>query len=85
MKEIELGLCPICNRMMYIGKSVDRHHFIPKSKGGKETEYIHKICHSKIHSLFTNSMLEKEYNTPEEIRKHEEMQKFIKWVSKKRM
>jgi hypothetical protein len=31
------GACPICDRDMYdAAKSIDRHQFIPKSRGGKE-------------------------------------------------
>ncbi|MCB0650614.1 MAG: HNH endonuclease [Saprospiraceae bacterium] len=79
----ELGSCPICQRLMYDDGSVDKHHFIPKSKGGRETEYIHKVCHSKIHSLFTEKELAAEYKTAEKLREHPEIQKFLKWVSSK--
>ena len=82
MDEI-IGKCPICNRDMIDGYFVDRHHFLPKCRGGKETEYIHKICHRKIHSLFTDKLLEKKYNTAESILEHPEIIKFVKWVSKK--
>jgi hypothetical protein len=80
MSKIEVvGQCPICDRDMWKGDSIDKHHMVPKCRGGKETEYLHKICHRKIHSIWT----EKEYNDPEKIKEHEEMQKFIKWVNKK--
>lgn len=79
----ELGSCPICERLMYDDGSVDKHHFIPKSKGGRETGYIHKVCHSKIHSLFTEKELAVEYKTAEKLREHPEIQKFLKWVSSK--
>ena len=78
-----VGQCPICDRDMWKGDSIDKHHMVPKCRGGKETEYLHKICHRKIHSIWTEKELEKEYNDPEKIKEHEEMQKFIKWVSKK--
>ena len=61
----EIGICPICNRMMIEGPSVDKHHFVPKSEGGVDTVFIHRVCHSKIHSLFTEKELAEEYNTPE--------------------
>lgn len=67
---------------MWKGSS-DKHHFVPKSQGGKETEIIHKICHVKIHSLWTEKQLAKDFNTPEKIVENEDMKKFIKWVSKK--
>ena len=78
-----VGICPICFREMWEGNSINKHHFYPKCKGGKETEYLHKVCHRKIHSIFTDSQLAKTYNNAEIIREHPEMQKFIKWISKK--
>jgi len=77
--------CPICNRELIKGNSVDEHHFIPKSRGGKASDkiLIHKICHQKLHSVFTNKELEKKFNTPEKCKSHFEIKKFIKWVSKK--
>lgn len=84
MSKIEIvGQCPICDRDMWKGNSIDKHHMVPKCRGGKETEYLHKICHRKIHSIWTEKELEKEYNDSEKIKEHEEMQNFIKWVNKK--
>jgi len=78
-----IGICPICDREMWDDDSSDRHHFYPKCKGGKETEYVHRICHRKIHSLFTENELAKKYNRAELVRNHPEIIKFVKWVSKK--
>lgn len=78
------GICPLCERDMYdAANSIDKHHFIPKCKGGKATELVHVICHRKIHSLFTEAECAKEYSDPERVRSHPEMEKFIKWISKK--
>lgn len=78
------GKCPICERDMYDAfGSIDKHHFIPKCKGGKETTLIHLVCHRKVHSLFTEAECAKEYSDPELVKAHPEMQKFIKWISKK--
>jgi hypothetical protein len=82
MKEI-IGICPICNREMWKGYFIDRHHFYPKCKGGKETEWVHQICHQKIHSTFSENELAKEYNNADDVKSHEEIIKFINWVSKK--
>jgi hypothetical protein len=78
-----IGNCPICDREMWEGTSIDKHHFLPKCRGGKETEYVHKICHRKIHATFSEKELEKEYHNPELVKSHPEMQKFISWVSNK--
>ena len=78
-----IGKCPICDREMWQGTSIDRHHFFPKCKGGRETEWLHKICHRKIHSLFTETKLAKTYNTSESFKDVPEMIEFVKWVSNK--
>lgn len=75
--------CPLCDREMIEGPTVDLHHLIPKSKGGKETVLLHLVCHRKIHSVFTEKELARSYNTIESLKKHQEIQKFIEWVSKK--
>lgn len=75
-------LCPICQRVLG-DINVDRHHLIPKSRGGKLQFMVHKICHRKIHATFTEKELEKKFNTWEELRTHEMLQDFIAWVQKK--
>jgi hypothetical protein len=61
----------------------DRHHWTPKCRGGKVTDLIHRICHRKIHSVFTEKELEREFNSPEKLRDHPEIAKFIAWVARK--
>lgn len=78
-----IGDCPLCGRPMVEGPSVNEHHLVPKSRKGRETVTIHRICHSKIHSLFTERELALHYNTPEKLQAHPEIERFIKWVSKK--
>lgn len=68
---------------MLKGDSINRHHFTPKCRGGKETEFLHRVCHNKIHSIWTEKELEKEFNDPNKVIENEEIQKFIKWVKKK--
>ena len=76
----ELGACPLCGRIMFKGDSVDRHHWQPKSHGGTAAEYLHRICHRKLHSLFTGRELADDFSSPAQVRQHPEMQKFISWV-----
>ncbi len=82
---MEENICVICGRKLGDETTISKHHLIPKSKGGKNTPtiLIHNICHQKIHSVFTEKALKDEYNTVEKLITHEEMEKFIKWVSKK--
>ncbi len=78
------GVCPICSRGMYDSNaSIDRHHFVPKCKGGKETDLLHVCCHRKIHSLFSEGELMNKYSNAQEVLSHPEIQKFVKWISKK--
>jgi HNH endonuclease len=75
-------ICPICDRS--IPKSQrDAHHLVPKSKGGKTTEYLHRICHRQIHALFTETELANQLNTASALQAHPEMKKFISWVQTK--
>ena len=73
--------CPLCGREL--DGTADKHHLVPKSKKGKETVRLHKICHRKIHSLFDEKVLAKHYNTIEKLLESEDIQRFIKWIKKK--
>jgi len=80
---VPLNDCPLCGRPLPIGRTVDRHHMIPKCKKGTDTETIHIVCHRKIHSVFTEKELNDHYHTWERILENEDIQNFVKWVSKK--
>lgn len=75
-----LGPCPLCGREMLAGESVDRHHWRPKSRGGRTSAYLHRTCHRKLHSLFTEKELSSDFSTAESVRHHPEIRKFIAWV-----
>lgn len=77
--------CPLCNREL--AEPMVRHHLIPPSKGGKDTPTVpmHKICQAKVHAVFTETELKNYYHTVDRIREHEDILKFIKWVSKKEL
>jgi 5-methylcytosine-specific restriction endonuclease McrA len=74
--------CPLCGRILGT-VNIDRHHLIPKSLKGKEQFLIHKICHRKIHSAFTERELLHSLHTWEDLQANEEIQAFIAWVRKK--
>jgi len=80
----EIEICVICKRKLG-NVNISKHHLIPKSRGGKKSELIiiHNICHQKIHSIFTEKELKRNYNTVEKLVTHESMIKFINWVAKK--
>ena len=77
-----MNVCAICGRELG-SKMVDFHHLIPKTFKGTELIPIHKICHSKLHSVFTEREMFNYYHTVERLLESEEIQKFVVWVSKK--
>ena len=75
-------LCPLCGRPLGTA-NIDRHHLVPQSLKGREQFPIHKICHRKIHSVFTEKELLRTYHTWDKLREHEDIRTFIEWVAKK--
>ena len=77
-------ICPLCEREIVAG-SADKHHLIPKLKGGKSgpTVLLHKVCHMKVHATFTEGELARLYNTVDKLLAHPDIQKFVEWVKKK--
>ena len=75
--------CLLCEREL--GEKTSTHHLIPVLKGGRkgETVELHKICHDKIHSVFTERELQIKYNTIEKLLEHTDIQIFVKWVKSK--
>jgi protein-arginine kinase len=84
---------PICELHQGEGYEMSKHHLIPRTLHKRKSvkkkldseERNKKIsicqpCHSKIHSVFTEKELEREYNTLEKLQAHPEIAKFIKWV-----
>jgi hypothetical protein len=76
-------ICLLCGRPL--AGPCNKHHLLPLSKGGKGTETVvlHKICHDKIHAVFTEMELKKHYNTIDKLQQNEEIARFIKWVRKR--
>lgn len=77
-----LLICPLCERPISDAQK-DAHHLIPKSRGGRHTEYLHRICHRQIHALFSEAELERQYNNVEALLGHPEMARFVAWVRTK--
>ena len=72
--------CPLCHRN---ATHSNDHHFVPKSKGGKEKTEICVPCHNTIHDLFDNNELRDIYNTVESLQSHERFKKYLAWIRKK--
>ena len=75
-------ICPLCGRPIPDAQK-DAHHLVPKSKGGRATEFLHRICHRQIHALFSEGELAKRYQTVEALLAHPEIQVFVAWVKNK--
>ncbi len=73
--------CFLCGRPL--GARVEWHHPVPKSRGGRETAPVHPICHRTIHKALTNKELERGYSTPEALRAHPELARFLTWIANK--
>lgn len=68
---------------MIAGPSVDEHHWVPKSEGGRATAWLHRVCHRTLHTRFSERELATAYSDPAAIRADPEMARFIRWVRKR--
>jgi hypothetical protein len=78
-------VCPLCSRPIPGNVPQSLHHLIPKLKGGKggPTVLLHDICHREIHATLTEAELARDFSTPEALRAHPRLAKFIAWVRKR--
>jgi hypothetical protein len=74
--------CPLCDRELGT-TNVDEHHLVPRTFKGTEKYPLHRICHTKIHSVFTERELANYYHTWDRLRENDLIASFIKWVRKK--
>lgn len=77
------AICPLCHRPLEPGPSVDEHHLVPRSEGGKIKAVIHRICHRKIHATFSERELTQGFSTWQALQAHPEIAAFVKWVANK--
>lgn len=75
-------VCPLCDRPIPPSQR-DAHHLVPKSRGGVQTAWLHRICHRQIHALFTEAELARDYHRVDALREHPEMARFLDWVRRK--
>jgi len=72
-------VCPLCARNIPRSQA-DKHHLVPRLKGGKDTVVLHRVCHRQVHALFTEAQLARDYNTVEKLLNNPDVQKFAAWV-----
>jgi hypothetical protein len=63
------------------GPSVNEHHLVPKSRRGRDTVRLHRICHNAIHAALSEKELAAHYNTIKRLRAHPAIARFIAWVA----
>jgi hypothetical protein len=73
--------CWLCARAL--GRKVEWHHPVPKSRGGRETVPLHPICHRAIHAALSNAQLAKLGPDVTALLAVEEIARFVRWVSGK--
>lgn len=82
VKMAEPAVCALCNRLIPPTLR-EAHHLTPKSRGGLVTVSVHRACHKQIHALFTETELAQQYASPQALRAHPELARFIDWVKDK--
>jgi hypothetical protein len=78
-------ICALCRRPIPPGARQSLHHLVPKLRGGKggETVLLHQICHNEIHAALSETEIARNYATPEALRAHPRIARFLRWVEKK--
>jgi hypothetical protein len=75
-------ICPLCDRPIPPAQR-DAHHLVPKSKGGRQTTFMHRVCHRQIHAVLTETELARQYATVQALLEHPELQVFVSWIKTK--
>jgi hypothetical protein len=77
------GLCPLCGRPLIPGPSVNAHHPLPRRYGGRDTVGMHRICHDKLHAVFSDAELRALGPSLDHLRAHPAIAAFARWVARK--
>jgi len=73
--------CWLCRRPL--GRRIQWHHPVPKSRGGRQVVPIHPICHSTLHATFTNRELGAIAHNVGALRQKPEIAEFLRWIDGK--
>lgn len=66
-----------------LGRRVEKHHLVPKSRGGRDTVLLHPICHRTLHRQFDHATLVKIGTQRTALLDHREMARFVRWIDGK--
>ena len=83
MKNEVTQICPICKRDTP-EEFLERHHLVPKAKGGKQTVIACRNCGDMLHKLFSNNELRDKLNSLEDILANEFVRKWAIWAFKQK-
>jgi hypothetical protein len=72
--------CWLCARPL--GRRIEWHHPVPRSRGGRERVPLHPICHRTIHANFSNAELERSGEVAT-LREHPAVANFLRWIAGK--
>ena len=75
--------CALCGRLTP-ARYAEKHHLVPRSKGGTETIDVCNACGDQVHRLFSNKELAERFHTVAALKSDPRMQKWIRWVRKQR-
>jgi RNA-directed DNA polymerase len=54
LAEHQRGLCPLCGESLFNGEAFQRHHWVPRRRGGADTydnlALLHYYCHQHVHA-----------------------------------
>ncbi len=78
-------LCVLCERPIPKDAPKSLHHLVPKLKGGTHgpTVLLHHLCHKEIHATLSEAELARDFATPEALRAHPRLARFVEWVRKR--
>lgn len=77
----ETEQCGLCDRPL--GRKVEWHHRIPKSRGGTEVMPVHPICHRIIHASVSNQELATTFAELDVLKARPDISRFLRWVADK--
>lgn len=73
--------CALCGRQTP-PEHAEKHHLVPRSKGGEATIHVCRNCGDQVHKLFSLEELRDQYNTLEKLRAAPGIHKWVRWVRK---
>ncbi|WP_028055829.1 HNH endonuclease [Sphingobium bisphenolivorans] len=73
--------CWLCGRTL--GRRIEWHHPVPKSRGGRDTVPVHPICHRTIHANLGNAELARVQGDVAALRAHPAVARFLGWIAGK--